>query len=271
MAISKRTRFEILRRDGYRCKYCGLEAADGTGLTIDHVTPTALGGGDDPSNLVAACRDCNAGKTSTSPDGPLVEDVQADALRWRGAMYLAAADMAVEIEVATRYRDAFEAAWLNWVYGYRELTYDLPSTWSGTVDNWRLAGMPLEILVDSIRIAMNNQRVAPDAKFVYLCGITKNRLEKIHQGALEKAREPIGEPPCAACEQTPCCDSAANCDHASAIECAMEIGEQGGWRRGYERFGYADVPHRILISLADNGYEKTRATVIRMGRAELVA
>jgi 5-methylcytosine-specific restriction endonuclease McrA len=61
--ISKRLRYEILRRDGHHCRYCGL-GSDEVTITVDHVIPTALGGTDDPSNLVAACRDCNSGKAS---------------------------------------------------------------------------------------------------------------------------------------------------------------------------------------------------------------
>jgi hypothetical protein len=63
MAISKRRRFEILRRDGFTCRYCGRSAPDVV-LQIDHVTPRALGGSDHPSNLAAACEDCNQGKAA---------------------------------------------------------------------------------------------------------------------------------------------------------------------------------------------------------------
>lgn len=62
MAISKRMRFEILRRDGFKCTYCHASEAL---LTVDHVTPVSLGGTDHPSNLVACCDDCNTGKSST--------------------------------------------------------------------------------------------------------------------------------------------------------------------------------------------------------------
>src|SRR5690606_40826449 len=51
-------------------------------LTIDHVLPVALGGSDDPSNLVAACRDCNAGKSSAAPDAETVAEVEVDSARW---------------------------------------------------------------------------------------------------------------------------------------------------------------------------------------------
>ena len=56
MAVSKRTRFEVLRRDNHTCRYCGQSAPD-VKLTVDHVLPVALGGHDDPTNLVAACKD----------------------------------------------------------------------------------------------------------------------------------------------------------------------------------------------------------------------
>lgn len=60
--ISKALRFEILTRDGYRCRYCGASPQT-TVLHIDHVLPRSKGGRDDASNLVTACADCNLGKT----------------------------------------------------------------------------------------------------------------------------------------------------------------------------------------------------------------
>src|SRR5690242_10107126 len=71
MAVSKRTRYEVLTRDNHTCRYCGGVAPDVV-LTVDHVVPTALGGSDKPDNLVAACKDCNAGKASTSPSASTV-------------------------------------------------------------------------------------------------------------------------------------------------------------------------------------------------------
>lgn len=76
MAISKRLRFEILKRDGFACKYCHRDKVI---ITVDHVIPRALGGTDHPSNLVASCDDCNAGKSSTLPGGATVAEA-ADAL-----------------------------------------------------------------------------------------------------------------------------------------------------------------------------------------------
>lgn len=71
MAVSKRLRFEIFRRDSHTCRYCGA-TAPGTPLRVDHIVPVALGGTDHPSNLVTSCEPCNSGKTSTL-DGQVTE------------------------------------------------------------------------------------------------------------------------------------------------------------------------------------------------------
>lgn len=76
--LTKAKRFEVLTRDGYRCRYCGVTAQDAR-LHIDHVLPIAHGGKDDISNLVAACADCNSGKSDRKiigiPEGfALTED-----------------------------------------------------------------------------------------------------------------------------------------------------------------------------------------------------
>ncbi|GAC1376885.1 MAG: hypothetical protein NVSMB4_06000 [Acidimicrobiales bacterium] len=80
-AISKRLRYEILRRDNFACRYCGLPAAGGVvQLHIDHVIPVAMGGTNDASNLTAACPDCNRGKRASMPSDAVIMAVrEADA------------------------------------------------------------------------------------------------------------------------------------------------------------------------------------------------
>jgi hypothetical protein len=59
--LSARDRFEILRRDKFTCRYCGRKSPE-VKLHVDHVTPVAEGGTNHPTNLCAACSDCNLGK-----------------------------------------------------------------------------------------------------------------------------------------------------------------------------------------------------------------
>lgn len=63
--LSKRLRFAVLQRDGFRCVYCGASGA-GVRLHVDHVKSRKAGGSDDLSNLRAACADCNHGKGAQS-------------------------------------------------------------------------------------------------------------------------------------------------------------------------------------------------------------
>jgi hypothetical protein len=60
-ALTKKTRFEVFKRDKFICQYCGRTATEVV-LEVDHIVPVASGGGNDVMNLVTACRDCNAGK-----------------------------------------------------------------------------------------------------------------------------------------------------------------------------------------------------------------
>lgn len=73
MGLSLRHRLRILRRDGFRCVYCGRTAADSR-LEVDHIVPRAAGGGHEDTNLVTACRDCNQGKSAEPPE-PVVWQV----------------------------------------------------------------------------------------------------------------------------------------------------------------------------------------------------
>lgn len=62
-SISKKTRFEIFKRDNFTCQYCGKKAPDVI-LEIDHIVPVSKGGTNKILNLVTACKDCNRGKTN---------------------------------------------------------------------------------------------------------------------------------------------------------------------------------------------------------------
>lgn len=64
VSISKKLRFEVFKRDGFTCQYCGRMAPDVI-LEVDHITPVAKGGTTELLNLVTSCRDCNRGKGKT--------------------------------------------------------------------------------------------------------------------------------------------------------------------------------------------------------------
>lgn len=61
MAITKKLRFEVFKRDGFQCGYCGKQPPEAI-LEVDHIEPKSKGGKDDINNLITACFDCNRGK-----------------------------------------------------------------------------------------------------------------------------------------------------------------------------------------------------------------
>lgn len=63
MSVGDRLRFLVLRRDHYRCRYCGAQAPAAE-LEVDHVVPRSRGGPDTLANLVTACIPCNRGKSN---------------------------------------------------------------------------------------------------------------------------------------------------------------------------------------------------------------
>jgi 5-methylcytosine-specific restriction endonuclease McrA len=58
------TRQNIFKRDNFECQYCCKKRE----LTIDHVVPRSKGGKDTWTNLVTACKKCNAKKGEHSPE-----------------------------------------------------------------------------------------------------------------------------------------------------------------------------------------------------------
>lgn len=96
MGLSKKLRFEVLKRDSFKCQYCGAEAP-GVLLHVDHIHPKSKGGKNDLTNLLTSCAPCNMGKgartldddTAVSKSRAQMEDLQARReqlemmMRWR--------------------------------------------------------------------------------------------------------------------------------------------------------------------------------------------
>lgn len=56
-------RYDVLKRDGFKCVICGRGAQDGVKLHVDHIKPIAKGGKTEMSNLQTLCETCNWGKS----------------------------------------------------------------------------------------------------------------------------------------------------------------------------------------------------------------
>lgn len=196
MAVSKRLRFEILRRDNHACKYCGRTPPEIT-LTVDHVVPVALGGSDEPGNLVAACEDCNGGKSSVPAGAPLIDDVAQSALRWSAAMQLVAEERKTAAEERRELHSWFNWVWITAAEDYRLINQwhpdgpDVPPDWIDTVAKFLAAGLSQEDIQRLTRVAMRS-RVGSAGKWKYFCGCCWTEIRKMQQRAMEILAEQEG-------------------------------------------------------------------------------
>ena len=68
--MNKSLRYDVMKRDGFRCVLCGRSASDMVKLHVDHIKPISKGGKTELSNLRTLCQDCNLGKRDKfSPKG----------------------------------------------------------------------------------------------------------------------------------------------------------------------------------------------------------
>lgn len=174
MAVSKRLRYEVLRRDNHTCRYCGGSAPD-VAITVDHVVAVSLGGRDEANNLVAACRDCNAGKSSATADAHLIDDVATDAIRWARAMRLAGEELADQDGVISDILDSVYVAWKP---------FRMPADWRSSVVTFIKAGLTEADLLAMVDVAYAKRGI-DGTRWAYFCGCCWTRLRKMQERAAE--------------------------------------------------------------------------------------
>lgn len=79
MSLSKKTRFEVFKRDQFTCQYCGMKAPEVV-LEVDHIHPKSKGGKNDLLNLITSCAACNNGKGANTLDDKTVVQKQRSQL-----------------------------------------------------------------------------------------------------------------------------------------------------------------------------------------------
>lgn len=185
MAVSKRLRYEILRRDNHACRYCGGAAPD-VKLTVDHVVPTALGGSDEPRNLVTACADCNNGKSATPPDAAIVAEIDRRALTWATALTKVSAIRAQQAEAREEIWGWFNEVWCRYS-DWRGDVHQVPDDWIDSVARFLEAGLSTREVEDMVSAAMRNRSVRD--KWRYFCGCCHTRIRQNIDLATEIAQQ----------------------------------------------------------------------------------
>lgn len=138
-------RFDVLLRDDFTCRYCGLKAPH-TELEVDHVIPVTLGGKATMENGVTACRECNRGKRNKN-----IREMERVALSQSNVMIRSLFEDRVreyveESQQKHRYR---RQLWRELVREY-DLDFDDEPLREGIAEaamDWAIMGVPMELPV----------------------------------------------------------------------------------------------------------------------------
>lgn len=175
MTVNKRLRYEVLKRDGFRCTYCGAAPLERQ-LHVDHVVPVALGGTDIPENLTTACEDCNSGKASTSPTDDMVAAVDLAIAVHRAAQFRSYMAMAEATDRVTDFEAEVLDIWETHVPSYRMNSATAPSLTA--INSWWSQRVPIKTIEWAIRIAVEAD-IPWTSKAQYVDGIIRNKLLEV--------------------------------------------------------------------------------------------
>jgi hypothetical protein len=164
-SIGNSRRFEIFKRDGFTCQYCGAHPPDVV-LEVDHIVPVAAGGGDEDTNLVTACFACNRGK----------------AARDLNVIPASLGDRAAEVEDRERQLAGFQAILRAQRERVEDDVWRVFLHWTGkeetTKDRYASVQMFVKHLgVDQVLDAVDITMLAcPKNEFRFFCGVCWNKI-----------------------------------------------------------------------------------------------
>lgn len=172
-ALSKKTRFEVFKRDGFSCQYCGAHPP-GVLLQVDHIKPVASGGGNEMDNLITACQPCNLGKSANSLDA--VPQALADkAAETREREQQIRGYSEVMSEKRSRIDDeSWEVAELYMAH-FNEETIRKDHRLS--IKQF-LESLPVDEVMQAMEIALAKKPYSKDPSWRYFCGICWNKIKR---------------------------------------------------------------------------------------------
>lgn len=170
--LSKKTRFEVFKRDGFRCHYCGAHPP-GVLLHVDHIVAVAAGGSNAIDNLVTACEPCNLGKGARALAA--VPRAVADKLKEAAELesqLLAYQDLLQEKRERLE-GEAWEVAEV-WMSSHAKTS--IRKDWLLTIKSF-IERLGAYACLDAMERAVGNCR-GQDASFRYFCGICWSRIRE---------------------------------------------------------------------------------------------
>jgi len=172
MSINKTIRFEVFKRDAFKCQYCGKFPPEIT-LEIDHINPKSKGGKDIINNLVTSCFDCNRGKSNIELSKiPNTLQDNYNVLVEREIQLKQYNKLILKIEK----RIDKETDKINEIYKQSFENYTLTENFKNATIKKFIKVLGLEEVKDAMRIACERDIGAEDTPS-YFCGVCWNKIK----------------------------------------------------------------------------------------------
>lgn len=163
-AISKKLRFDVFKRDGFICQYCG-SVPPKVILHVDHIHPVSKGGNNEIDNLVTSCSVCNLGKGARTLEN-IPESLSSKASRIKEAeAQIKGYNKIVREKMDREESDAWDVADI-----YLECFKDISKADFSSIKKF-LKRLPLDQVIESMESATIRTRLSKSGCFRYFCGI----------------------------------------------------------------------------------------------------
>ena len=174
-SLYKKMRFEVFKRDGFKCQYCG-DHPPSVLLHVDHIVAVAMGGKNDIDNLVTACEPCNLGKGAR--DLSVVPQTLADkaaTVAEREAQLMGYQ----EILEAKRVRIEDELWRVAEVIETGSSKTGMSRDWTASIRRFN-DRLGVHAVLEAADIARGQYPYGGKKTFLYFCGICWNSIRKIN-------------------------------------------------------------------------------------------
>jgi len=173
MSITKKDRFDVFKRDGFICQYCGGTPPKVI-LEIDHISPKSKGGRNNTDNYITSCFDCNRGKGKTElsvlpqtldKKSEIIEERKEQLKRYNKLIELLSAQTEKMINnVCLPYESQF-------------IGYTLADKFKQTTITLFLKKLNYEEVAEAMQIACSKCDTS-DNVIKYFCGICWNKIKQ---------------------------------------------------------------------------------------------
>lgn len=177
--LSKKLRFEVFKRDGFKCQYCGALPITQV-LEVDHIRPVADGGENDMDNLVTACFSCNRGKGATSLESVPQSLTDKAALIKEREAQLAGYQEAMELKLDRIERDLWRIAE---VLAPGSSEKGMRKDWTASIRMFNERLGVYEVL-EAAEIASAKFSYSDRKAFMYFCGICWRKVRESTNGTV---------------------------------------------------------------------------------------